>query len=241
MALINNLYVLVTSESIDHSAEIPSHPTESGLTFSDFVHKQPINLSISGQIVRVPNGKVKNAADIISKLETYQKKGNLITYVGKCGKIPQLLIESFNVEHNNKISGGASFDMTLKQIRVANKAYRGEKTTVKAVTETIPLKVGNEVQFTGGSVYVSSDAVSPASERTQSVCKLTKISELANRKHIYHLISSDGGGVYGWVDAKCVKSLTKTTNAGASGGRQVLSSIPRNYVSVLDKNAVVRK
>ena len=241
MALINNIYVLVTSENIDHNAEIPSHPTESGLPISDFVRKQPINLSISGQIVYVPNGKVKNASDIISKLKTYQKNGNLITYVGECGKITQLLIESFNVEHNNKISGGANFDMTLKQIRVANKAYIGEKKSVNPVTETIPLSVGNEVQFTGGSVYVSSDAVSPASERTKSVCKLTKISQLHNRKHIYHLISTDGGGVYGWVDASCVKSLTKTTNAGVSGGRQVLSSIPRNYVSVLDKNMVVRK
>ena len=233
MALINNVYVLVTRENIAYSTETPSHPTESGLPLSDFVRNKPITLSLSGQIVYVPKGRIKDADGIIFKLKTYQKNGSLVTYVGKCGKITNLLIENFDVDYNNKINGGANFDMTLKEIRVAAKAYRTETKVVKAVTETIPLEVGNEVLFTGGNVYIASDAVSPASERSKSVCKLTKISQLSNRKHIYHLISTEGGGVYGWVDAKCVTELTKTTEstetAGGTKTTQFATSTTQGY------------
>lgn len=223
MALINDLYVLVTDENISRNTDIPSHPTESGMPLSDFVRKNPIGLSLTGSIVFVPNGRIKEVSDIINKLKYYQNNGSLVTYVGQCGKITNLLIESFNTDYNNKINGGANFDMSLKEVRVAKKAYRSEKTTVKTLKEKIPLKVGNEVKFTGGNVYVASDSINPSSQRGGSVCKLTKISDLATRKHIYHLISTDGAGVYGWVDAKNVKEIEKTEAPRNSGGLQTIT------------------
>ena len=69
-----------------------------------------------------------------------------------------------------------------------------------APTPSAPLtyKVGDIVQFTGGGVYVSSGAAVPAHSRGKSRCKVT---QTYNGNHPYHLISEDGGGVYGWVDA----------------------------------------
>ena len=75
------------------------------------------------------------------------------------------------------------------------------------------VKVGDIVQFTGGSVYVSSTATKAAATRGASKCKVT----IANSNtHPYHLISQDGKGVYGWVDSSCVKS-SSTSNSGAMG------------------------
>ncbi len=59
--------------------------------------------------------------------------------------------------------------------------------------------VGDIVSFKGGGVYVSASAEKASAARNASRCKVTVISKGA--KHPYHLISEDGKGVYGWVDA----------------------------------------
>jgi len=61
-----------------------------------------------------------------------------------------------------------------------------------------------KAQFSGGNVYSSSTATATASIRPASFCKVTSIAEGA--KHPYHLVSEDGKGVYGWVDADKVKA-----------------------------------
>jgi len=64
------------------------------------------------------------------------------------------------------------------------------------------IAIGDTVAFLGGSVYASSAATIAVSKRERSSCKVTVIS--ANAKHPYHLVSVDGAGVYGWVDASSV-------------------------------------
>jgi hypothetical protein len=66
-------------------------------------------------------------------------------------------------------------------------------------------KVGDIVQFTGGGVFTSSTAATPAHSRGQSRCKVTQIA--SGRKQPYHLISEDGGRVHGWVGAVDVKAV----------------------------------
>lgn len=62
--------------------------------------------------------------------------------------------------------------------------------------------VGDEVVFSGGNHFVSSDAPSPVGGiRTSGRAKLTKIA--AGQKHPYHLIGTTSN-VYGWVDAASV-------------------------------------
>lgn len=66
------------------------------------------------------------------------------------------------------------------------------------------LKIGDIVTFTGGDVYSASQSEDPANTISNpSVGKVTHIAEGA--LHPYHVISEDGGGVYGWVDASSVE------------------------------------
>jgi hypothetical protein len=69
-------------------------------------------------------------------------------------------------------------------------------------------KVGDIVQFTSGAVYTSSNAPAPAHSRGKSRCKVTQVY---NGKHPYHLISEDGGNVYGWVDAIDISPISGGT------------------------------
>ncbi len=60
------------------------------------------------------------------------------------------------------------------------------------------LKIGDTVVFNGGNVYYSSYNTYIANRVGYSLCKVTNIA--ANNLHPYHLMSIDGGNVYGWVD-----------------------------------------
>lgn len=221
MALINNIYVFVETESDQSEVDTTSHPTETGLPISDTVRKQPVALSINGKIVDTNN---LTAGETVKKLKALQKEGSLITYVGQIGTLTNLQIQSFNTNYSNKNNGGADFDMSLKEIRIAKKAYveKKQKKVVNYQTKFAP-KVGGLCWFKGGYVYVSSDATKAAAKRNASMCKLTKISSLANRKHIYHLISQDckygsNSYVYGWVDESCIVAPPKDVSLRSSNG-----------------------
>jgi len=238
MALINNIYVHVVDEDIDNSTETVTHPTESGFPIASSVKKEPITLNISGQIVKTDN---LTAKQIIDKLKKLQKDGSLITYVGASGTHKNLQIQSFNTNYNNKNNGGADFDMSLKEVRIAKKAYVKQKETkVEEKAESGGIfkgYVGQTVIFMGGEVYVSSDAKQPTCTRQRSFCKITKISDLSNRIHIYHLVSQDCGYgsnhyVYGWVDAKNICASTKTVaKASSSGGTQQVKTLSNNKLT----------
>lgn len=125
MALINNLYVCVTDESVDRSVEVTEHPVESGLPLTDNVKRNAIKLSISGYIVDY--GKTK-ANTISDKLYSYSKNGQYVKYVGRY-KMSNALITSFNSTYTNKVNGGCEFSMEIQEIRIAKSAYTAKKTT----------------------------------------------------------------------------------------------------------------
>ena len=66
-------------------------------------------------------------------------------------------------------------------------------------------KEGDIVQFTGGDVFVSSTATTPASTRSASRCRVTQLNPGA--RNPLHLISQDDGGVWGWVQRESVKRI----------------------------------
>ena len=223
MGLINNIYVFVADEKIDRAVDTTSHPTEQGLPLSDTMHRQPVNLSLTGKIVDTDKD---TAETIAKKITSLQKAGSLITYIGQVGILKNMQIQSFNTNYNHKNNGGADFDMSLKEVRIAKKAYV-KTSTPKVEEKKIMFKLGDKVRFLGGYVYVSSEAKSPACKRMGgSRCKITAISTLKNRKHIYHLISQDckyGSSryVYGWVDAENVTDTDEFVNkTSAIGGTQ---------------------
>lgn len=211
MALLNNLYIFVESESVDESIDSTTHPTEKGLPITSTIKQEPIELSIQGYIVK--NGQ-KTATQAKTAIEKMRKSGSLITYKGRV-TLKNMQIQSFNCEYTNKVWNGFSFSMTLKQVRIAEPSYKtaskSKKSTSnakkKAKKNNPVLKVGATVVFTGGYVYISSDAKNPTVKRGRSTCKITIISNASWSKHKYHLISKDGKMVYGWVDRSNIEGI----------------------------------
>ena len=77
------------------------------------------------------------------------------------------------------------------------------------------IKVGDTVTFTGGGVYKSSTAEQAAKQNDKtSVCKVTAVNLKGTRP--YHLISQDGKGVWGWVNAESVKGATGNAQNGSN-------------------------
>ena len=112
MALINGIYVFVQDESVDYALDITSHPVEKGINLSDHARRQPYSLKISGEIVGA------DAPEKRSQIETLLNTAALITYQGRNIK-RNGIIESFSTGHPNNITGGCSFDMTIKEVRTA--------------------------------------------------------------------------------------------------------------------------
>lgn len=219
--------MFVETESVQRSVESTAHPTETGLPITSTVQKQPIELSLSGRIV---NNDKYDANTTKAKLQSLMYAGSLITYKGRT-TANNLQIQTFDSEHDNKIWGGLRFTMKLKQVRIASSSYTPQKkppTTATAAAK-IPqavLVVGATVVFKGGPVYVSSDASKAAATRGRSTCKITIINTKSWAKHQYHLISSDGGMVYGWVDKANIEGVATSSTASKknSGTQQVNKS-----------------
>lgn len=209
MALINNLYVFVEDEQVNREITSTTHPVEKGIDLTDSIKNKPFVISLKGKVV--DHGNVK-AEEILSKIYSLQKKGSLISYSGR-NVAKNLQIQSFNSTHPNTIWGGFEFDMELKEVRIAKKAYTAPK---KAAATTGDIKVGSIVVFKGGSVYVSSDAKTAAATRGRSTCKCTIISTASYSIHQYHLISTDGQMVYGWVDKANIEMSGNTSNTAAT-------------------------
>lgn len=225
MAKINGLYVFVEKESIGRAIESATHPTETGLPITSTTRKQPIEISLEGRIV--DNDKY-DAATTDGKLNELLETGSLITYEGR-NTAKNMQIQSYHSDYDNKTWGGFTFSMTLKQVRIAKSSYTKKSTTAtaqKAQKKASPtLKVGAIVVFKGGSVYVSSDATKAATNRGRSTCKITKINSASWSKHDYHLISTDGGKVYGWVDVGNIEGVPSTSTSNkTNGGTQKVSS-----------------
>lgn len=120
MALINKFYVHVTKESVKDSITVSEHPVEKGLNLTDNIKRSPVELSLTGEFVAYGS---KKAADVYKKMRTYMRKGKLVKYQGR-KTLSSALITDIQSEYTSAIVGGFSFTMTLKEIRVAKKAYK---------------------------------------------------------------------------------------------------------------------
>lgn len=172
------------------------------------------------------------ANDILTKLKELHKKGSLVKYSGR-NSISNLQIQSFNTSHPYTNAGGADFDMSLKEVRMAKSSYNKSNDTAKKTQEkkkeSPNLSVGSVVVFKGGSVYVSSDATKPAANRGRSTCKITIINTRSWSKHSYHLISTDGRMVYGWVDKSNIEGVASSgTTSKSNGGTQQVKKSSNN-------------
>ena len=129
MALINDYYVFVETEDLRRGVTISEHPVENGLNITDNVKRDPITISISGEIVG------KNASKVVDKLTALHHAGKYVKYIGR-NILSKALITSFETSHPNTISGGCSFTMEIKEVRIAKSPRVAKKNTVqKQVTK----------------------------------------------------------------------------------------------------------
>lgn len=217
MAIINGMYIHVKGESVSRGVSATSHPVEDGIPTTDTVRPQALAISLSGKIVNY--GETK-AEQVISKLKSLMDSGSLISYSGR-NVSSNLQIRSFDSDHTAEINGGAEFTMELVKVRIAKSAYVPKKesvveqeTAAKKQLSMDDIKVGASVIFKGGSVYNSSDAKKASATRGRSTCKCTIINTRSWAKHPLHLISSDGGRVYGWVDFADIEGVEATSTSG---------------------------
>ena len=216
MAIINGLYIHVVDESMTREVDTTSHPVENGIPLTDTVKPKAKSISLSGKIVNYDGMK---ATQVIAKIKAWQESGSLIRYVGR-NVASNMQVRSFNTSHPNTNSGGADFSLDLVEVRKANSAYVPKKTSTTeketAAKKNPTISVGSIVVFKGGPVYVSSDAKKAAATRSRSTCKVTLISTKSWSVHPYHLISTDGKMVYGWVDKSNIEGVASTSTSGTT-------------------------
>lgn len=127
MALLNNYYIFVQDEDVKRGISISEHPVEDGLRLTDNVQREPITISIKGQIVG------KNAKKNLKKIQDLHHKGKYVKYVGQ-NILNKAIIISFDTSHPNTILGGCSFTMDIREIRVAKSPLVGKNKNKKKTT-----------------------------------------------------------------------------------------------------------
>lgn len=246
MAILNGLYIHVVDESMSRQVEATSHPVEEGIPTTDTVKLKAPSISLGGKIVDY--GTVK-ADEVISKIQSWQEAGTLLLYKGR-NVASSMQIRTFDTDHPNTNSGGADFTLTLEQVRIAKSAYVPKKASdtekeSAAKTDVSSVKVGDKVIFKGGPVYVSSDAQKKAATRGRSTCKVTKISTKSWSIHQYHLISEDGGKVYGWVDKGNIECIPPPITSGETDAGTQQTTTKKTAAStkknVTEKTNTVKK
>ena len=113
MAQLGDVFLnTVYEEKVDNRINSTDHPVEEGVNIVDHVEREPLILSISG----IVTGEDASARKL--KLQQYANNGTILNYRYR-NKVDNVIIESFQTTHPKSIKGGFSFDITLKQIRVA--------------------------------------------------------------------------------------------------------------------------
>lgn len=130
-ALLGSYYVQVIEEQADFDVDIPTHKVEKGIDLTDHVERAPIEISLSGNLIRPTKERVEQ---LITKLYEYEKKGTPITYHGR-RIYKNMLLHGLSIKANAKISNGFSFSCKLTEVRIAQSSYVAPKT--KAVTSKV--------------------------------------------------------------------------------------------------------
>lgn len=231
MAYLNGLYIHVTDEDMDEDIEVSEHPVEQGADVADHVNIKGARISLSGKIVKADG---LEGHEILTKIKAWRDTKTLLRYDGR-NYGNNLLITKFTTGHPKNVKGGCTFSMELRNLPIAKNAYvadeqqQPETVTEQPTKEAIAegkIAVGEIVVFKGGSVYASSDAKNKTSTRNRSTCKITIIAKNSWSIHKLHLVSTDGGKVYGWVDEsniEGVKAENTETKKQTDAGRQQIS------------------
>lgn len=121
MAQLGQVFLnAVYADAPSRSVKITSRAVESGESVTDHVQKEQTSFSISGIITG------KDSVTRMKKLEKYMYSGQVLNYTNRI-TASSVVIESFGSNHGVETKGGFTFDITLKQIKIA------KATTVKTL------------------------------------------------------------------------------------------------------------
>lgn len=134
MAYINQYYLFVDGdgERTNRSVSISDHPVEEGMVITDNVKRDPLEIQISGKLVGADAETVK------ANISALMEHGSYVQYIGK-EILSNAVILSFDTDRDIEVDGGMVFQMKIREIRVAQSAYRDAATgkTIKSGTQQI--------------------------------------------------------------------------------------------------------
>lgn len=131
-------FTVVENENAKDSAIITDNPVESGQDVSDHIKQNPSYINIRGQMIG------EDAPVNLQKLKKYQQDGELLTYTGR-NSYPNMVIEDIDRVHGVQNKTGFSFDIKLKQVRIAT-AKEVEIKIVNPITKTSDGKTSTKVK-----------------------------------------------------------------------------------------------
>lgn len=193
MAYINQYYVFVDGdgETTNRSVSISDHPVEDGMVITDNVKREPLEIRLSGKLVG------DDAETIKSNLYALMQSGSYVRYIGK-EILSNAVILSFDTGRSIETDGGMSFDMTIREIRVAKNAYTNSASgkTVKSGMQQIARnnKAVYHTVRNGDTLYGLSRAYYGTDQQYVKLYEANSaVIEAAARDAGY--VSSDGGAV----------------------------------------------
>lgn len=102
---------IIEQENPRDSATVTDNPVESGQDVSDHVKQNPSTISLRGHMTT-------DAARKLAILQQYKKEGKLLTYIGR-NLYHNMVIKDIDRSHGKDNRYGFSFDIKLKNIRIA--------------------------------------------------------------------------------------------------------------------------
>lgn len=101
----------VVDENPNMTADVTNKAVEKGQDISDHMKQNPYTLKISGSIV-------KESAEKLELLRSYQRDAKLIKYVGR-GVYTDVVLLSIDTKHNSNNATGFDYDLSLQHVRIA--------------------------------------------------------------------------------------------------------------------------
>ncbi|WP_425447729.1 phage baseplate protein [Dethiothermospora halolimnae] len=144
-------FSVVSKENKNLKVNATEKPVEKGQDISDHVKKKPTILTLDGIIVG------ENAQINMEQLEKYQQEGEVLTYVGR-NILDNVVIESFTEITDSSIANGFKFNMTIKQIRIAeSQTVEIQQPVVKRQTKPVTNKGRQQPTETTGIDYIEAE------------------------------------------------------------------------------------
>lgn len=120
MAILEDVELLIETESEDHSVEATKYPVEKGEPYTDHVAKNSSEFSISGYILSDDWETDKD------KLINIMNNGIITKYIGKM-TATNVIILSIGGTHGADIQNGMALQISLRKVRITQTSWQQKK------------------------------------------------------------------------------------------------------------------